>query len=156
MVSKAAGGCLRKPIFSLHTQMRLHFLLRAWDTRKTQETSDGLIFRSSMWANWPTIHLRRKVAIPLFFLVAQGWRKKLKSRHDILIHPSFWCALPSRISFLVSNPKNQEEETGRNEKLSYEMQGSWLIATKGKGNIVILVAFFRKLWFLVSFKGIYS
>lgn len=71
---------------------------------------------------------------------------KLKSRHDTLIHPHFWCALPSMISVLGSNAQNEEEETGKNEQLSYEMQSSLLIATEGKGNIVILVAFFRKLY----------
>lgn len=110
---------------------------RDGDTKKRKETCDGLVLEAQYGHTDPPLIFSKGCDTP-FLSGSPGvegtYSKKLKSRQDILIPSIVCCALPSMMSFLVTYPKNQKEKTGRNERLSCEMQSSWLIVRKGKSN----------------------
>lgn len=108
---------------------------RDGDTKKRKETCDGLVLEAQYGHTDLPLIFNKGCDTPILSGspgVEKTYSKKLKSRQDILIPSIFCCALPSMMSFLAIYPKNQKKETGRNERLSCEMQSSWLIARKGK------------------------
>ena len=133
MLVRSTGGerCLRKLKFSLYPQMRIFpvFLsLGAWDTTRTKEAWDGVIWEGQNGHHLSIFHLHRKTFNTLLSGnpgVKKCCSKKLKSRHDILIPSKFLVCPPDRWPSLSPVPRIKTKETGRSKKLSHETRSCW-------------------------------
>lgn len=106
--------------------------LRAWGTRETKDTCDGL-FGSSICASLPPapapIHLYISAAPLLSSGEPRGWGSLLRKLQEQTWHlnPLHISGVPY-LSWCLSSHESQESERGRNEKSSHEMQSpGWLL-----------------------------